>query len=252
MHDYSLLKGRPNALFVLDYGLFQVHSNGRIIGICGYALRTDAGEVVLIDGGFPAKYTQDPVAASAEDDLGAFGTVLQCGHENTATAQLARAGIAPDDISMLITTHTHIDHVGALHDFMQAPMVIAAAERALPRPLYWGAHQPLEWPERPLHPVDGDGHIGPGFDVYLTPGHAPGQLAFMVELPQTGAVLLTSDAISRPDEIDTKFEGAWDAHLALHHAERLMDIARARDALVIYGHDPAQWPTLTKAPEAYL
>ncbi|MEO3478164.1 hypothetical protein AAFO90_10840 [Phaeobacter sp. CAU 1743] len=30
----GLLKGRPVRLFVLDFGLFRVHSNGRKIGIC--------------------------------------------------------------------------------------------------------------------------------------------------------------------------------------------------------------------------
>ena len=60
----GLLNGRPVRLYVLDFGLFRVHSNGRKIGICGYLIQTDAGENVLIDSGFPAKYATDPAQAS--------------------------------------------------------------------------------------------------------------------------------------------------------------------------------------------
>ena len=128
------------------------------------------------------------------------------------------------------------------------PILISAAERALPKPLYWSGKQPMDWPEAEYHRIDADITLGPGFEVLHCPGHAPGQLAFMVELPETGWVLLTSDAISRASEIDEKFAGSWDDALAIHHGDRLMKLARARDAFVIYGHSPEQWPNLKKAP----
>jgi N-acyl homoserine lactone hydrolase len=98
--------------------------------------------------------------------------------------------------------------------------------------------------------LDGDREIGPDFTVLQAPGHAPGQLAILLDLPKTGAVLLTSDAISRPAEIEEGFEGSRPAR-ARASAARLMDLARARDAFVIWGHCPEQWPTLRKAPDAY-
>ena len=39
-------------------------------------MQTDAGEVVLIDTGFPGKYVVDAKAATGEDALGSFGRVL--------------------------------------------------------------------------------------------------------------------------------------------------------------------------------
>ena len=247
----EILKGRPVALQVLDYGLFRVHANGRVIGISGFLVTTDVGERVLIDGGFPAKYATDPAAAAAEDRLGAFGEVLDCRPVHRPEAQLALCGVAPEEITLLIQTHTHIDHVGAMEDFPQAPMLIAAAERALPRPLYWGDVQPLDWPARDTMTLDADLLIGPGFDVILAPGHAPGQLAMLLELPETGAVLLTSDAVSRPAEIDEGFDTAPDPAQTRASAARLMELARARDAMIIWGHCPAQWLKLKKAPDAY-
>lgn len=243
------LKGKPNRMAVLDYGLFEVHSGPRTIGICGFAIQTDASELVLIDTGFPAKYVVDATAATLEDELGSFGRVLRITSDNTPDAQLARLGLSTSDVTLMIQSHTHIDHVGHMDGFPGVPILIARAERALPRPLYWSGKQAMEWPERDYHLVSQDFLLGQGFEVLLCPGHAPGQLAFMVNLPTTGWVLLTSDAISRASEIDEGFAGSWDVPLAIHHGDRLMRLARDRDATVIYGHSPEQWPVLRKAPE---
>ncbi len=246
--DQISLQGQPFRLAVLDYGLFEVYSGPRTIGICGFALQTDAGEVVLIDTGFPEKYTRDAQAATVEDGLGSFGRIVQISPDNTPLAQLAKLGLAKSDVTLMIQSHTHIDHLGHMNGFPDVPILIAAAERALPRPLYWSGKQAMEWPEREYHLVTKDVALAPGFEVLLCPGHAPGQLAFMVRLPQSGWILLTSDAISRPSEIDEGFAGSWDVPLAIHHGDRLMRTAREKDALVIFGHCPQQWPSLPKAP----
>lgn len=251
MQAEGFVKGRASALFVLDYGLFRVHANGRVIGICGFVIQTDASETILIDTGFPAKYAHDTEAATQEDRLYEFGEVLQCGPENMPEAQLAKLGLSSKDVTLHICTHTHIDHIGGLADFPGAPILISQAERELPKPLYWGAVQPLDWPERQYLVIDHDTALGPGVDILMAPGHAPGQIALMVRLPNTGFVLLTSDAISRPAEIEEKFEGSWNEAAAIGSANRLMALARDKDAFVIYGHSPEQWPNIRKAPEGY-
>lgn len=249
MNTAFTLRGKPKRLAVLDYGLFSVHAGPRTIGICGYVVETDADEIVLIDTGFPPKYAVNASAATAEDELGSFGRVLSLSHKNLPEAQLALLGLSKPDITLMIQSHTHIDHIGDMAGYPQAPILIAAAERALPRPLYWSGKQAMEWPDRDYRLVHKDTTLSPGFDVLLCPGHAPGQLAFMLLLPQTGWVLLTSDAISRPTEIAEKFAGSWDEEQAIFHGDRLMALAQEKDAFIIYGHGPEQWPDLKKAPE---
>lgn len=246
-----ILQGRPTHLYVLDYGLFRVHQNGRVIGIPGFLIQTDAGEAILVDGGFPAKYARDPEAASREDDLGAFGEVLRCGPENRPEAQLALIGLAPLDITHCLLTHSHIDHIGALDSFLHAPMILAAAERALPQPLYWGDVQPMDWPERDYITLVSDSPIGPDIQVLRTPGHTPGQISLLVTLPETGPVLIASDALSRPAELDTDFSDATDPKRARQSAQRLGGLARDSAGMMIYGHCPHQWPRLRKAPHGY-
>jgi N-acyl homoserine lactone hydrolase len=249
MDNKITLRGKPKRLAVLDYGLFEVHAGPRNIGICGFVIETDADEVVLIDTGFPEKYGRDADAATLEDNLGSFGRVLSVKPENMPRPQLALLGLAKSDVTLMIQSHTHIDHVGDMAGYPHAPILISASERALPRPLYWSGKQAMEWPDADYHLVDVDMTLGPDFEVLHCPGHAPGQLAFMVRLPDTGWVLLTSDAISRASEIDEKFAGSWDVDLAIHHGDRLMSLAKERDAFVIYGHSPEQWPDLKKAPD---
>ncbi len=238
-------------LYILDFGLFRVHENGRVIGIPGYLLQTNDGRNILVDCGFPAKYADDALAASAEDDLASFGEVVALTQANLPAAQLALCGIDSAEIDLLILTHTHIDHVGAIADFAKVPIVLSRVEREQPTPRYWGDRSPIAWPEAAYQLIDADCELLPGLRLVLTPGHVPGHLSLLVQLPERGAVLLTADAISRPAELDERFAGSADPVTAMASAERLMAIASAENAFVIYGHHPAQWATLRKAPAFY-
>jgi len=181
---------KVNRLYVMDYGLFQVHSNGRIIGITGSLIETDDGKWVLVDTGFPRKYLAARDKASREDKLDEFGTILELGPENMPAGQLALIGLTPDDIDLQVLTHTHIDHVGGIEDFRHVPMVVHRAERALDKPLYWHGRHPFDWPEDQVYiEVEGDVELCEGLTLLETPGHTPGQMSLLVELPETGAVI---------------------------------------------------------------
>ncbi len=239
-------------LYILDFGLFQVHQNRRIIGIPGYLIQTYDDINILVDTGFPATYAEDSAKASLADGLESFGQVLKLDDSNLPTGQLGLMGLTPSDIDILVMTHTDIDHVGGLADFPHATLVIDQVERALDQPRYFANRSPIEWPVDVTYQIiDQDTMLCPGVELIRAPGHAPGQLSLLVRLPQTGPVLLTGDAISRPAELEEGFGGAWDEKLAQRSGERLMDIAKKEQAMIIYGHDPVQWDTLRKAPEFY-
>ena len=251
MVNRQRLSGHPISLTVLDFGLFTVHANGRIIGIPGFLIVTSAGEKVLLDTGFAKKYADDVEAASAEDNLGEFGKVLELTQENQPEAQLAKMGLRKSDLDLLIISHTHIDHVGNIGAFPGVPILIGAGERALPKPIYWRGKQPLEWPDSEYILVDEDFDLGPGFKVLHAPGHTPGELALLIDLPETGSVLLTSDAISRESEVAEGCLDSTNPEEALATAHRILKLAKDRNAFVIYGHGPEQWKELKKAPESY-
>lgn len=239
-------------LYVLDFGLFQVHENGRIIGIPGYLVETGDAKI-LIDTGFPPWYRDDAEAASLEDGLGEFGRILKLDREHFPEAQLEKIGLRPADITHLVLTHGDIDHVGFIHQFAHATLFVGEAERAAGPPRYFGGKSRVDWPEDATYRlIAEDTEIAPGVWVLPTPGHSAGHVSLRVRLPNTGVVLLAGDAINRAEELETGLNsGGSDQEAALASTERLVELTRVEEAFLIYGHDPEQWPTLRKAPEFY-
>ena len=73
-----------------------------------------------------------------------------------------------------------------------------------------------------------------------------------VRLENTGSVILAGDAINREEELELGHNsGATDQELARASAQRLVEMVRSEDGWLVYGHDPAQWDTLRKAPAFY-
>jgi N-acyl homoserine lactone hydrolase len=244
----ALLPGRLARLTILDLGLFEVRGGDRLIGIPAYLLETGLGARILFDTGFPPAYATDPGIAD-RDGLPRFGRLVDFTARQTAPGALAVLGLTPRDIDLVILSHGHIDHVGALHLFAHAPIVMTATERADPRPSYFGSARPLEWPRARYHLIDTETEICAGLTVIPTPGHTPGHLSALLELPETGAVILAADAINRASEPDEGFADADDPVAAKASADRLLSLSP--QAVLIWGHDPAQWPGLRKAPDHY-
>ncbi|MGR3541370.1 MAG: MBL fold metallo-hydrolase [Hasllibacter sp.] len=251
--DAPLLAGRPARMALLDYGLFRVAAAPpRDVGLPGFAIETDRGERLLVDLGLPARYAADP-AAGGRDGLDAFGRCLDVGPANLPAAQLALCGLAPGDVDAVLLTHTHIDHAGdlRLEGLRDVPWIIGAAERAMDRPLPLYGPVP-DWPDRDWRTVAREVELAPGLTAIPAPGHAPGQLALLVRLPE-GAVMLVSDAASRPEEVADGFDGYGETRAqAAASAAMLLARARAEGATVIWGHGPDQWARLPKAPARLL
>jgi N-acyl homoserine lactone hydrolase len=243
-----ILPGRLVRLTVMDLGRFEVRGGERLIGIPAYLLETDRGGRILFDTGFPPAYATDPGQA-ARDGLPSFGRLIDFGPAQTAPGALAALGLTPADIDLVILSHGHIDHVGALPLFAHAPIVMTRAERADPRPSYFGSARPMDWPAADYRLIDGDTPVCQGLSLIPTPGHTPGHLSAILELPATGPVILAADAINRTSEPGEGFTDAADPAAARASADRLL--ALAPGGFLIYGHDPAQWLTLRKAPARY-
>jgi glyoxylase-like metal-dependent hydrolase (beta-lactamase superfamily II) len=120
-------------------------------------------------------------------------------HVDRLFGLIARDGLDPDQIGLVIATHSHPDHFEGLEAFRNKRVKIAMArdeERYLSesgRLLFEMMQQPL--PEFRIDFYLGEGQLQVGekvFDVLLTPGHSPGSLS--IYWPERQA-LFTGDVI---------------------------------------------------------
>lgn len=252
----ALLPGhRLRRFHVLDFGLFDVGPGKRLIGLPGFLLETEDGQGggarILFDTGFDPAYTTDFAATAARDGLDRFGAFARLGAQNTAAGQLAVLGLTPADISHVVLSHGHIDHVGSLPLFDHAEIILTAVERADPKPCYFFDVQPMEWPEAHYTTITTETLLCEGVTLIPTPGHTLGHLSAHLTLPDGRDVILAADAINRISEADEGFADARDPARAMESYVRLMALAKRTGAEVIYGHEPSQWAALPKAPEPY-
>jgi N-acyl homoserine lactone hydrolase len=229
------------ALDPLDLGRFDVGPGKRLIPICGWLITLASGRRVLLDTGFPPAYASDERATALADGLDSFGRLVGFGAEHTVLGALGRHGVVASDISHVILSHSHIDHVGGLGLFPGATIILSAAERALPKPLYFGKVQPMAWPEAPYVAIDRTTEICRGLRLYLTPGHTAGHLSALVRV-QGRATVLAIDAINRHSEPAEGYPDAADPVVAARSGRMLLRLARRYRARLIPGHEPITRP----------
>lgn len=222
------------------------------IPIIGYLIQTDDRRNILVDTGMDKVHIEDPEASFRGQP---FGEVLKVRMrpEDYVVNRLAELGLKPEDIDILVATHFHFDHAGNTRDF-------TASEIAVQRDCYDDIMRPdapypratYDVPGLKWRIVDGDVEIAPGVTLLKTPGHTPGHMSVVVDLPQSGKIIIGIDAIYVQDNLDKDNWGAYrDKDAARASAQRLLEMAERDHALLLYGHDPAQWATLKKSPEWY-
>src|SRR3954449_11185318 len=157
----------------------------------GFLVRGNRDRVVLIDTGVGT------INGSAF-----FGPNFKSG---TFLESLASYGVAPEDVTDVLFTHLHFDHVGWSTQKGRVVFPNATyrcdtrdwAHFVGPDP---GATKKLSPLEGQLEPWDASGTILPGIDLQAAPGHTPGSTVVVVSSGTERAVLL-GDAVHCPVEL---------------------------------------------------
>jgi N-acyl homoserine lactone hydrolase len=177
--------------------------------------------------------------------------------------QIQRLDVDPGSIKYVIQSHLHLDHSGAIGHFPNAQYVVQRRELEyaftpdwFQKPAYirQDFDRDVDWlyldgPHDDFFDLFGDGTIR----ILFTPGHAPGHQSVLVELENSGAMMLTADACYTMDHYNNAALPGL-VHSAADVADSVRKIHRAVDrheARVVTGHDPEEWPGFKKAPEYY-
>jgi hydroxyacylglutathione hydrolase len=98
--------------------------------------------------------------------------------------QMEEDGLSPDTVDLIITTHSHPDHLEGLETFLDKPAKMAMSEEEerylleSGRSLYEMMRQPLPKFRIDFYLKEGKLHLGENsFDILQTPGHSPGSLS---------------------------------------------------------------------------
>jgi len=243
-YDASVLTAHP----LLASAAFFDAPTGRLMSSMQSWLVRGDGHVILVDAGCGNGKTRSAPAFRRFHDL-----------DLPFLERLAAAGVQPGDVTHVVNTHLHVDHVGwntELRDGVWTP--------TFPNARYvWGRLETEHWldPARGLaaqpeaaevladsvRPViaagrvtlldDGD-TVVPGMRVRHAPGHTAGQLEVWLESDGHSAVF-SADVLHQPMQV---YRPAWNSRfcelpeVARVIRDRLLADAAARNAVVFPSH----------------
>ena len=105
---------------------------------------------------------------------------------------LAKQGLRPEDIDVVIQTHLHHDHIGNTAKCTNAKVILQESELSFalnPHPLFAGVYPREVISELRFEPVKGYTQVSDGIRLIFTPGHSPGTQSVAVETAQGTAII---------------------------------------------------------------
>jgi N-acyl homoserine lactone hydrolase len=231
---------------LLFYGEFSGETTP--IPIAAYLIRTSDGNVLFDTGlsprALPGLLRTDPLARFEEADL--------------LVNRLDALGLRPDDVDLVVLSHLHYDHAGGAELFPKSELIVQKDEYAYahyPASFFAGFYyrKNFDLPGYRWRLLDGDTELAPGLTVLRSDGHTPGHQSLLVELPQTGPVILAGDACYWQEHVEhERVPGVvWNPTLALHSIKRLKTLARLTGSRIFPGHDPQFWRSVRQDPDGY-
>jgi glyoxylase-like metal-dependent hydrolase (beta-lactamase superfamily II) len=205
-----------------------------------------AGRTIVVDTGIGSKVT-DKAARIMSLDRPDGGLV----------EGLARLGVAPDDVDLVINTHLHSDHCGGNTRFDEEGRVVPtfpraeyraqrleAADAAFPNERTRGTYFAENF--RPLLDtgqmvlMDGDAEIMPGIRCVMTPGHTRAHMSVVFESGGEAALFVADMASLWVHFANLAWMTAYDVEplVTLESKRKWQRWALEHDALILFEHDP--------------
>ncbi|MBO0876478.1 MAG: N-acyl homoserine lactonase family protein [Pseudonocardia sp.] len=179
------------------------------------------------------------------------------GDDEYLDARLNQMGVGLDEIDYVVLSHLHFDHAGNAQMFKKTGAKLLCHQREKEfafgfEELFNGAHLKTDYEGLDFETVSGDTDLLPGVKLIETPGHTAGCMSMQVDLPNTGTMIFTSDAVylgesygppAIPAAIVNNLEQFYTS------VEKLRGIQEKTNAQMVFGHDAEQIHQLRVAPD---
>ena len=247
--------GRIRLVSVEAFNLKETDTDVRELSAPCYVVDHPKGQL-LWDAGLPSEFAQTGGPVTREDGV----TNLL---NETLAAQMARMGLGFDmgSLEYVAFSHIHWDHVGASSDVTSGTWLVQQGD-------YDAAHAednlsvPAVQPEllasikkRPTQVLNGDHDVfGDGtVQLIAAEGHTPGHQVLLVDLVETGPVMLSGDLyhfqFSRANRVVPLFN--VDAERTLQSMDKIEALVAVTGADFWLQHDASLFDSQRKAPGFY-
>ncbi|UNS97787.1 MBL fold metallo-hydrolase [Streptomyces tubbatahanensis] len=246
----------------LNCGTLDVPGGEAVFGVprfvCRCLLIELEDRLVVVDTGIGRGDIESPELRLGRDWIAQVGPALDPGE--TLIARVVALGFAPGDVSDVILTHHHRDHVGGLSDFPSARVHTTSACRSAVEegegrviPAQW-AHG-VVWAPAPVPAADWRGQASWTLDglpasirLVALSGHSPGHAGVLVDDALGGRDLLhIGDAVHHHAQLTCTAPPAVEAFAAatqhdetarLHTQRLLAKLAGEGTVRLVNSHDP--------------
>jgi 4-pyridoxolactonase len=178
--------------------------------------------------------------------------------EQTIPAQLERCGFGLGDVTAVVNSHLHIDHVGGNRLFAGTGARHLIHERELAQarnhePFEFFGYSDKSWDYEGanIETFSGDTELAKGLRVVETPGHTVGHCSVLVEGDEP--LLFAMDVAYTAAALERGIQPGF------HHSPvdgvrsiaKVKRLAEETGAEVFYSHDMDAWGGYRRAPEHY-
>ncbi|MGZ9585598.1 AhlS family quorum-quenching N-acyl homoserine lactonase [Paenibacillus marinisediminis] len=183
-------------------------------------------------------------------------------------SRLEQLKVRPEDIKYVVASHLHLDHAGCLEMFTNATIIVHEDEfngtlQSYARNQKEGAYiwadidawikNNLQW--RTIQRHEDNLLLADGIRVLnLGAGHARGMLGLHIQMPETGGIILASDAIYTAESFGppVKPPGIIFDSVGYNLAvEKIRRLSHETKSQVWFGHDADQFAQFRKSTEGY-
>lgn len=236
------------------------------VPIQAFLIRHPNVGAVLVDTGLHPSVAVDPKRNFGQ--INGRLVKLRMEHDQALEVQLAKRSLSTDDVRVVVMTHLHYDHASGISEFPRATFVVdidewdhARREGLLHGYQHSQFDHAFDW--RAIHfearRVDSFASFGRSVDLFgdgsirllSTPGHTHGHMSVLARM-RGGELLIASDAMYSRESLSEDLR-PWvveDAHLYRRSLDEIRRyVEQTPTAIVIPGHDPAEWPAIGRVFE---